>query len=127
MCTDNPWNIKSIYELQYFICPSCEFKNSSKQEIINHAYEQHPKSIDFLTNISDDSLNDIICPWNLHEIKIEGDAFMGIDPLCIKTEPDIDLNEENNFNKVYIKEENEHFLENFSEDFHKVTYFQFFH
>ena len=56
MSTENPWHIYSIYELQYFICPSCEFKNQSKQEIVNHAYEIHPESIDFLTNIKDESL-----------------------------------------------------------------------
>ena len=34
----NPWNIESIYDLQYFNCPSCTFKNKHKQEIIIHAY-----------------------------------------------------------------------------------------
>ena len=54
---ENPWNIKSIYELQYFNCPSCLFKHQSKQEIVNHAYESHPTSINLLlTNIKDDSL-----------------------------------------------------------------------
>ena len=35
----NPWNVCSIYDLQYFNCPSCVFRISSKQEFINHAYE----------------------------------------------------------------------------------------
>ena len=68
---ENPWNIDSIYKLQFFICPSCIFKDHSKQEIINHAYEIHPDSIDFLSNIRDNSLTDIICPWNDNEIKEE--------------------------------------------------------
>ena len=73
MKMDNPWNINSIYELQFFNCPSCIFKNNSKQEIVNHAYQFHPESIDFLTNINDNSLLDIICPWseNLTKIKTE--------------------------------------------------------
>ena len=70
---DNPWNIQSIYELQFFLCPSCIFKNHSKQELINHAYEYHPDSIEYLMNIDDKSLIDIILPWNEHtkEIKSE--------------------------------------------------------
>ena len=43
---ENPWDIESIYELQFFNCPSCIFKDQSKQEIINHAYEVHPESIE---------------------------------------------------------------------------------
>ena len=69
---ENPWSIHSIYELQYFICPSCSFKDHSKQEFINHAYEFHPDFVNNL-NIHDDSLNDIVCPWNklITNIKIE--------------------------------------------------------
>ena len=61
---ENPWNIHSIYELQYFNCPSCVFRDRTKQEIINHAYEFHPESIEFLMNIDDKSLIDVILPWN---------------------------------------------------------------
>ena len=70
---ENPWNIQSIYELQYFNCPSCVFKNHSKQELINHAYEFHPESVDYLMNIDDKSLIDIILPWDVTNkpIKIE--------------------------------------------------------
>ena len=67
----NPWNICSIYELQYFNCPSCVFKISSKQEFINHAYEFHPDAIDYLMKINDNSLSDIICPW----IEIKKEEF----------------------------------------------------
>ena len=60
----NPWNIKSIYDLQYFNCPSCVFKDSSEQEIINHAYEFHPESIEYLENIKNDCLMyGIVWPW----------------------------------------------------------------
>ena len=68
---DNPWNIKSIYDLQCFSCPSCDFKNDSKQEIITHAYQKHPESIEFLSNIRDNSLSDVTCPWNESETKLE--------------------------------------------------------
>ena len=59
----NPWNVRSIYELQYFNCPSCVFRISSKQEFIQHAYEYHPDAIEYLMKINDNSLSDIICPW----------------------------------------------------------------
>ena len=71
---ENPWNINSLYEFQYFNCPSCEFKHVGKQDFVNHAYESHPESIDYLTNISDGSLKGILCPWdsgNRDELTIE--------------------------------------------------------
>ena len=71
---ENPWNIQSIYELQYFKCPSCEFiKHYSKQELINHASESHPESIEYSSKINDNSLCDVTFPWNslVSEIKIE--------------------------------------------------------
>ena len=71
---ENPWNIQSIYEFLYFNCPSCVFKISSKQEFIDHAYEIHPESIEYLTKINDNSLSGVTCPWNeviYTKIKIE--------------------------------------------------------
>ena len=67
----NPWDIQSIYELQYFNCPSCIFKDSSKQDMIYHAFDCHPESIEYLANIEDESLKDVICPWKLIEVKKE--------------------------------------------------------
>ena len=69
----NPWNIQSIYELQYFNCPvvPCVFKNQSKQDFVNHAAESHPNSIPYLSNIKDESLNDVILPMLNVEIKVE--------------------------------------------------------
>ena len=55
----NPWNIHSFFELQYWICPTCSYKNRSKQEMVNHAYEYHPESVYFLNNINDNSLTGI--------------------------------------------------------------------
>ena len=67
----NPWHIQSIYDLQYFNCPSCVFKNHSKQEFINHVYEMHQKSIYYLYHIQDDSLKDIIFPKDVEKIMEE--------------------------------------------------------
>ena len=69
---ENPWDICSIYELQYFNCPNCYYKHNSKQEFIIHAYENHPNAIQFLNKIRTKSLSDIICPWLAEDIiKIE--------------------------------------------------------
>ena len=60
----NPWNIQSIYEFQFFNCPTCTFKNHSKQEFVNHAYELHPDSVSYLSNVNEiESFLDVICPW----------------------------------------------------------------
>ena len=60
---ENPWNIQSLYEMQYYNCPSCEFKNQSKQMFVYHAFEFHPNYVHLWSNITDDSLKDVICPW----------------------------------------------------------------
>ena len=97
---ENPWNIESIYDLQYFNCPSCLFKDPSKQELINHAFEVHPDSTVYLVNIKDDSLMDVICPWNVIEIKKEGIESEMLDPsmleVCIKSEEEEDFSDDSN-------------------------------
>ena len=60
---ENPWKVGSLYEYQYFNCPSCPFKKDKKQDFINHTFHIHPESVDYLRKISDGSLNDIIFPW----------------------------------------------------------------
>ena len=67
----NPWNVQSIYDFQYFDCPSCEFKNHSKQRFLNHAFDFHSDSIEYLSNIRDGSFDDVVCPWDINNIKIE--------------------------------------------------------
>ena len=71
----NPWEISSIYELQFFNCPSCHFKvkSTNKQSFINHAYETHPESIDHLIALQDGSISDIIVPWQ--DIKAENNDY----------------------------------------------------
>ena len=62
---NHPWKIQSLNELNYYICPSCPFKNHSKQILVNHAYEVHysnaMKYLDAIKNHS--SFNDVILPW----------------------------------------------------------------
>ena len=62
---ENPmWDVKSLYEFQYFNCPSCSYKSDYKQDFVNHTFNTHPESVDFFRKISDGSLDDIITPWN---------------------------------------------------------------
>ena len=65
----NIWKFESIYELQFFNCPACDYKNKSKQEFVHHACNVHPESVNNLTNVSD--IDDIVCPWNETDIKEE--------------------------------------------------------
>ena len=68
---DNPWNVESLYDLQFFNCPSpfCIYKNSSKQEFVNHAFYFHPESEQYLRNLKDYSLIDVDIP--LEETKVD--------------------------------------------------------
>ena len=61
---NNPWDVKSIYELQYFNCPGdgCNYKNHSKQEFADHIVDNHPEYLILKKSITDDSLSDIINP-----------------------------------------------------------------
>ena len=67
--TENPWDVESIYMLQYFICPSCEYKHVAKQNFICHAFDAHQEeSVNYLKNINDGSLCDILCPWHMCQV-----------------------------------------------------------
>ena len=72
---DNPWSVTSLFEFNYFNCPSCPFfKVVSKQDFVYHAFYTHPESTKDLKKISDGSLNGILLPWEPGEdnkIKIE--------------------------------------------------------
>ena len=92
----NPWDVVSLYEFQYFLCPSCSYKQhdskfffESKQEFVTHTFHTHPESVENFKKISDGSLNDVITPWELQEDKIlsenggdiaptYGDLFFGL-------------------------------------------------
>ena len=66
--TENPWDVESIYTMQYYVCPSCTYKHMSKQNFICHAFDAHlEESVDYLKNIKDGSLSDILCPWDSND------------------------------------------------------------
>ena len=59
---ESPWNIQSLYDLQFFNCPSCDYKDYSKQEFVDHAYNSHPEAYSYLNNINDGSTDDVLIP-----------------------------------------------------------------
>ena len=81
---DDPWNIESIYELQYFNCPNCVYKNHSKQLFVDHAFFYHPQSISSLTNLKDDSLDDVVI--DISDVKTETKL---LESVRIKIEPEL--------------------------------------
>ena len=83
---ENPWNIASIYELQYFNCPRCFYKHHSKQAFVEHAYKIHPEALFSLQAIQDGSLSDIDVPWDTME-------FPGLEDSKAKLDLDSDGNE----------------------------------
>ena len=62
--TENPWEIKSLYEFQYFNCPVCHFKTEyfKTQDFVDHACTSHPESTNYLRNIDDGSMEDVYIP-----------------------------------------------------------------
>ena len=94
----NIWDFQSIYELQFFNCPACDYKDESKQEFVDHMCKIHPESINHLIlNIQDGSLDDILCPWNkkdenteIIDIDVKEEGFVNEEP----TEDEEFVNEE---------------------------------
>ena len=68
MKKENSWDVESIYEFQFYNCPTCEFKHYTKQDFVNHAFNTHTESVQDLRKISDGSLSDIFPPWNSNDI-----------------------------------------------------------
>ena len=100
---NNPWNIQSIYDLQYFNCASCIYKIKSKKEFVSHVYDFHPEVEEYLRNIQDGSINDIELPilegtTTKIEFKTDLDLSYQSDNLDIKIEEFEDVKvEEHNF------------------------------
>ena len=98
----NPWNIQSIYQFQFFNCPTCLFKDNSKQEFINHALKLHPESEANLSKICDGSLQDINWPF---------DKVTDTLDTCHETETDLNHPDEQTSSEITLKSEAEEYLE----------------
>ena len=98
---ENPWNVDSLYQFQFYNCPSCYFFNSSKQEFVDHVCKSHPESIPYLKKIKDVSIQDVTGPWNSESFKTEDHHMEEFDPndiLMVKQE---------------INDNDQHFSENY--------------
>lgn len=73
------WNYKSLYDFQFFNCPTCVFKDHSKQEFVNHVFENHPEVSNNLKNISDDSIKNVIFPCNSDQETLDKSEKIQID------------------------------------------------
>ena len=67
----NLWEFQSLYDLQFFNCPACDFKDKSKQAFVDHACNVHPESINYFMNVQDGSIGDIVCPWSKNDANTE--------------------------------------------------------
>ena len=74
---ENPWDVESLYEFRYYNCPSCPYKQASKQDFICHAFDTHQESINFLSKIIDGSLDNILCPWDSNDYQRENIDISG--------------------------------------------------
>ena len=72
---NNPWNVSSLYNFQFFNCPTCSFMTTLKQQFVDHAYLKHVECVEFLSRIQDGSLEGLDCPWNDYFIKEEFDPL----------------------------------------------------
>ena len=65
----SPWDVESLYEFQYFNCPTCPYKHKSAQDFVDHAFNTHQESKNHFMNISNhDSFSDIWPPWKYGSI-----------------------------------------------------------
>ena len=126
----NPWNIVSLYALLYYNCPSCNFRHSVKQDFVAHALDSHIECIPYLKNIKDDSMRDVISPWNLTE-NFKYEAETGTNIHCdvnikVKNETVEEFNqpplEENAYEILDYGDAFENDTEFFDDDFEEIDY-----
>jgi hypothetical protein len=42
--TPDPWNVDSFDDFCFYCCPECDYRSKTKNDLVNHAIENHPKS-----------------------------------------------------------------------------------
>ena len=78
----NPWDVKSLEEFLYYNCPECTDRCTSRDEFINHAWDNHPKSQMTLIALKM-KLEDEVENGETLEVKLE-DA-------CSEIKPNLDI------------------------------------
>ena len=89
---ESPWDVNSLYEFQYFICPSCSNQFSLKQDFVNHTFHTHPESTEYLRKISDESIYDVVPPWTTESNNFDSEKPCEI---FVKSELNDELDEDN--------------------------------
>ena len=58
--SNNPWEVENVEDFLYFCCPECDVKNHSRDHFLKHAFDQHPKSKEYLEKleVKKEELND---------------------------------------------------------------------
>ena len=90
------WNVESLEDFLYYICPECDNRNPSRDEFLHHALSKHQGSNDYLMKFS------VKEEFNI-------DNYDDIEENCVK-EPNNSLDFIKNDNKedflTHLKEEN---------------------
>ena len=71
------WDAASFDEFRHFNCPSCPKHYTFLQDFVNHAYETHPESINYLRKIYDESIHNVVPPWTF-ESELEKPSEMSV-------------------------------------------------
>ena len=71
------WDAASFEEFRHFNCPSCPKHFTFLQDFVNHAYETHPESINYLRKIYDESIPNVVPPWTF-ESELEKPSEMSV-------------------------------------------------
>ena len=74
---ENPWAVDSLQKFAkiYYCCPECENKCQTKQDFIQHAFENHPQGAISLYGIQDKDVELPDDPLKKEEI-IKGILFL---------------------------------------------------
>ena len=98
-------NFKSLFDMQYFVCPLCPFKWHSKQGFVDHAWQKHPDMVENMKNLQDGSMDDVIVPW--HQINSNDDFTEKNNIPEEEKETVIEINEESLGNQIPVVNEEE--------------------
>ena len=50
----SPWSVRSLDDFRYYCCPECEIKHVSEHGFVQHAFELHPGSYEFIKSFVQD-------------------------------------------------------------------------
>ena len=66
-------NFKSLFDMQYFVCPLCPFKWHSRQGFVDHAWQKHPVLVEKMKSLQDNSMDEVVVPWKKNQMNSNDD------------------------------------------------------